>query len=474
MVNCRGLILMFFGSGAVDRVTDAFVMPSRVSGVWASPGDPQRSLPPSLQLRRTSRSLGMTGGSRRSLAFAVVMAAWLPALAWAAEPSGKLPRGAPPPEAPITIEDLADDLKNIPKSVDVPFCQDYGASPFWDPVAYYAEEFYYLARVANNEKNSRFNYNMYRIHQDEKKQDVVQKLFSVVGTETMVLLSHGSPARGFSVVSLHTPSVGCGLGFGSGVSIPLLPAATSENEKQRRKPRQTIKNNRYKVVDATFGRQLFEVENNQLKEIDVESFQQRIMLRLKAGELPLYHDVGRKRLFVYYADERGKVALIKYVSLTKRNEDEIALRKGMRILQQDGKFGILETDTKTNTLKVLEKAVWSGAIVKDAEFPVPLPAKFPVGEAGLNLHFDANLAVIFGNSLTARTTWKEVYVYDYSIPLLLTQLNLARDEVLEAVTIDPAGKFIYFATVGVDSRLHRALRKFDVVTKKWAEIRLPL
>ena len=393
-------------------------------------------------------------------------------------------KSAPEPEMETLIEE-SEDKKGGGKGKSVSkirllstqdrleLCHQYLASPIWTSVFLKDSNLYFLARAAKFSgvtatTKAKYIYRLFRITIDEKKPRATQ-LVSLRGPQAVGLLAHANPAEGFTVLFYKGLTAGCGSGRAVGTSISLALNDPRTNEEIRPKPRRTINDGEYKLVESDQGRQFADLERKTMRQIDNYTFQLRTSIQYKESYDPLYWYVARREIFIYDRENRSLKSFRTRMNNIMGNEK---LGENEKILQDRLAFGFLELNLLKNSFRLKELKKWT-RVNKDRAYSFAIPEKYDVSDAGVVVNFPTRRVIVHGGSNEARNQWDKIFFFHYGSNRKLFELNLMRQEALTAVLFNKSADSAVIITHHKSSLLHFAIRIFRINEGKWITVSLP-
>lgn len=301
-------------------------------------------------------------------------------------------------------------------------------------------------------------YTLYRVDLQKKAAEPLVAL-DQKGDASLVL--YGDPLEGLSVVSFIGKSQGCYEGAGATVSISLVKKGAKAVQGT----------GAFVLARAPAGLALVDAKRMQVLEMDTQSFQTKMVRRVKDHERPLWYEPGNRRLMVFYDDGKTR-GLIDYPSDDEKRARRLALAPGDKLLQDGPWFAPAHLNTKKNKIEITELPEWTGP-EKPGTYKILLPLINPVATAGVGINFKKRRAVAYGGGFLAKQQWQRLFLYDYTREDPLAVLSVTGKQYVNLAMIDPTGAYAMIEVRDMTTRATVGLKIFDFETKQFAAVTLP-
>ncbi len=298
----------------------------------------------------------------------------------------------------------------------------------------------------------------YTLYQMNMETYTTEPLVGLTQKRGASLVTIGNPVEIALAISFYGKSAGCYAGGMAMVAIPLL------NSEQ--KPTNYKSKGRRMLVRSPEGLKVLDAKQRSILDMDNRTFQTRRAVGYAKGQRPLWYDTKTKEMIVW---QRGNVSGLKAITNSKVTR-KMALKRGQRVLQQEGLFGIAGMNTADNEIEIIEHSKWSG-VAKNEKFKIIVPPAYSVNSSGMAVNFDKKLALVYGANFLAKQRWQRVFVYKYDVGSeMIAAIPVTGNEYLNYSGIDPSGKLAVIEVRDITTRQTIVLKIYDLEKKSFKDV----
>ncbi|MBC7661486.1 MAG: hypothetical protein H7249_17455 [Chitinophagaceae bacterium] len=284
----------------------------------------------------------------------------------------------------------------LPPSAELrtlPDCQTYLATPMDGAIIQVNKKFYFVSPKLPTDKTPGTTY-LVEVDTSAAK---AKRLAGFRGGPSATLLGHGRTFDTVSIMDFGGGKPDCGEGKTAATAIQWAS--------QKVLPSYSIGNYGY-VIGDRFG-YLADLDKGAISDIDLVTQQKRTIDTFPAGTRPLY--VKTSPPLVVFLYDTKKHELNRYQNLSKKPDETLRLKEGMKLVQQGDQFGIVQALEETKSLKISQIKDWSGTETKT--FDLALPAGVQPSTLAVRINFQSTQTLVFGKDETARKELKQVFFY---------------------------------------------------------------
>jgi hypothetical protein len=405
-----------------------------------------------------------------------------------ADNGGRLPRGQAPVVTPTKVPEKGGQAAPVTNpgmnSAQKQPASKYPCEPdFASPrgtEGYFTPDgglFYFMAPVKPAEASPgdlrrRYRYN---ILQMDMKTRQITVLAATDLPEVDAIVPHGNPVQGITAIIWQGESIPCHYGDANYVTFSLNSTMPSLKNPKLLVPKAVQDQGPVAVVESSEFPQVYNIKRRSILELDFELFQTRhTVLSTPEAEIPLYSEIS-KRMQYTWRPQRGSTEEPKGLVAYKNAKDAAAklqFKGDDKLLQQGKLFGVSKYDFKSNSIKIVEVAKWSG-MPNFAEFIVTLPREFSIRESEIKINFAKRLILVAGQGLAGKRIWHRIFIYDYQNGWELGPAPYKGNSFVSYGDIDPTGAYAVTALSNGETGLLEQILVFSFNTRKWLAVKLP-
>lgn len=383
----------------------------------------------------------------------LVLFGFVAPLAWA---DSKLPR---PPK-----KDEAATVKSVPETphaekelqVTVESCHSEFTSQAHPRIYADGSHVYYLSRL-DSAGQDLFHYELLKLGPAQKKQSI----FKTVGPEHVVLIPHGQPVNGFSIISLSETMGGCSGGVGEGATIP-----SRTTTHKRALSSKTFPEAKVHWFESTQGRLVQDLTKMFVRTVDPNLMQQRVLYQVMKGAQVLYWDARRQWSYQWLGSP--KRLLTRTSSQGQKNLVEISVPAGQKIVQDEDRFALVELNATENMLSIFEIVNWATR-PQTREHKIKLPQGMFVDQADLRIRFANQFAVISQNP-ERPSTWGKLLLFKLDKGLL-SELSITKAARISGIQMTSDAEYpVIVVSELLSSKRHHETKVWSSTKSAWVDL----
>ncbi|MCX6129931.1 MAG: hypothetical protein NTX25_12830, partial [Proteobacteria bacterium] len=221
----------------------------------------------------------------------------------------------------------------------------------------------------------------------------------------------------------------------------------------------------YKIVPSDQGQLLADMDQRIIKALDLNTYQKRSIASFYEKELPLYLKVTPLQVLAFRPEQRE---LVRYEAQSSEPVASLKLKSGMRLVQQDGLFGIVTASEDGKTLQVKQIKGWSGDVFRGID--IKLPEDFQADRVGVAADFGSGLCLVFGGNSNIRRKLRQILVVNGSKEQSTQLIKAPEAQYFSQVLLTPESHKILILSRGLQDESVKTLRLGDPVTGEWKEL----
>ncbi|SMF55272.1 hypothetical protein [Pseudobacteriovorax antillogorgiicola] len=286
----------------------------------------------------------------------------------------------------------------------------------------------------------------------------MKKIVSLKVSHTAKLVAHKSPVEAITLLSFRGGTPGCGQGNAKGLGVKWVG---------KRRIIKTYEQAYYKLLPSKSGVKVLNRKDNVVRDFDLNTLQRRVTDSLPKKGMPLYLDMEEGVSFHYDQDGHGSV--MKYDVLKQKLDSQMKLAEGMKVVQQQERFGVAKVNEEAGRITVNQIKGWSGRSYRTLRYQ---SKKLDVTQARLLVDFDSGLGLITGNLDMVAREWKLIEIYDGLKDKLLQEVKPPKDHYFATATMSPDGNHIVILAKHIVDYSLGAVSIYDVPMKKLKPVHL--
>lgn len=287
---------------------------------------------------------------------------------------------------------------------------------------------------------------------------LLHRKMSLEAERRVLVVPHGIPLKGISLVSFLRGDKGCHSGLASALGYRIKGGA---------RPGKTLPKGNYKIFPSSQGMAVGDLERHRMVVMDLMSLQIKSGLRFPPGNIPLYLDYDDKVLYGWDVKEHSLVRTLPgSLSLAAK----INLSAPQKVLQQNNMFAVVRENHKKNTLMIREIRNWTGNSA--GRFRIKLPAGYPVKDAFFVPDFETRTLLVYGKDPLRRRRWDKAFIYDYGSGRMVGKMALKKKHYLDEAVFTPDRARAVFITKSWPHAVLKGVRVFHFGKRQWEQLHL--
>lgn len=364
---------------------------------------------------------------------------------------GALPRGkspapghkgsAPETAAPAPTTEAADCLNYIgnPESGEIFFAQD-------------GKLLYFLSRQAG-ETGPEGKAFLYEVDLDGLRS---KRIVSLKIGDNPALVGHGQPLEAVTVLDFHKSRIGCGEGSTAGIGIKWIG---------KQKIIKSYPQGNYKLVVSDKGPTVADMDQNNIKLLDLNTFQKRTLTSFPAKFFPLYLRNAPIQLIGFKPEQNE---LVRFDDHDPEPSAVLKLKKGMRLVQDQEQFGIVTSGEGGKVLQVKQIKGWSGDAFRGID--IRLPEGMLADRVGVNINFQSGMCLVQGANQALRRELRQILIYNGAKGQNDRVLKAPDGQYFSQAVFAQKGRKIVILARSLQDEGIQSLRVGDVMTGEWREM----
>jgi hypothetical protein len=368
---------------------------------------------------------------------------------------GVLPRGRTP--APGSKPAVPEGGATTTPAPPVPLpadCMSYMANPR-DGEVLFAQDgkvVYFLSRQAGEvgPEGKAFLYEV-DLNQFRSKRIVSLKI-----GDNPALVGHGMPLEAITVLDFHKARIGCGEGSTAGIGIKWIG---------KQKIIKSYPQGNYKVVPTERGLVVADMEQNNIKALDLNTFQKRSLISFPEKFVPLFMRSSPLQLIGFKPEQNE---LVRFEGHDPEPSAVLKLKKGMRLVQDLDQFGIVTSGDAGKVLQVKQIKGWSGDAFRGID--INLPEGMTADRLGVTVDFSRGICLVQGANQALKRELRQVLIYNGAKGQIDRVLKAPEGQYFSQAVFAQNDKKILVLARSLQDDGIQSLRLGDVASGEWREM----
>ncbi|WP_141736039.1 hypothetical protein [Oligoflexus tunisiensis] len=361
---------------------------------------------------------------------------------------GALPRGrTPAPGNKLVVPETA--AASVP--VD---CMSYMANPR-DGEVLFAQDgkvVYFLSRQAG-EVGPEGKAFLYEVDLNNFRS---KRIVSLKIGDNPALVGHGTPLEAITVLDFHKARIGCGEGSAAGIGIKWIG---------KQKIIKSYPQGNYKVVPTERGLIVADMDHNNIKALDLNTFQKRTLTSFPENFFPLFLRSAPMQMIGFKPEQNE---LVRFEGYDPEPSAVLKLKKGMRLVQDLDQFGIVTSGEGGKVLQVKQIKGWSGDAFRGID--INLPEGMTADRVGVTVDFRSGICLVQGANQAIKRELRQVLIYNGAKGQVDRVLKAPEGQYFsKAVFAQNDQKILVLARSLQDDGI-QSLRVGDVTSGEWREM----
>jgi hypothetical protein len=365
---------------------------------------------------------------------------------------GALPRGkTPAPGQKSSAPEAAAPAAVAPETVD---CMSYIANPESGEL-FFAQEgkvVYFLSRQSGEVAPEGKGF-LYEVDIESLRS---KRIVSLKIGDNAALVGHGQPLEAMTVLDFHKARVGCGEGATAGIGIKWIG---------KQKIIKSYPQSRYKIVPSDKGPIVADMEQNNIKILDLNTFQKRTMTTFPAKFQPLFLRNVPLQLIGFKPEQDELVRLDDH---DPEPSAVLKLKKGMRLVQDQDQFGIVTSGDAGKVLQVKQIKGWSGDAFRGID--IRLPDGVLADRVGVNVDFRTGICLVQGANPDLRREMRQLLIYNSAKGQMDKILKAPEGQYFSQAVFGQRGRKIVVLSRSLQDDSVQSVRVGDAATGEWREL----
>jgi hypothetical protein len=364
---------------------------------------------------------------------------------------GALPRGkTPAPGQKMAVPETA----GTASASEITDCLSYMANPESGELLFAQDGklVYFLSRQAG-EVGAEGKAFLYEADLDNLRS---KRIVSLKIGDNPSLVGHGQPLEAITVLDFHKARIGCGEGSTAGIGIKWIG---------KQKIIKSYPQGNYKILGSDKGPIVADMDQNNIKILDLNTFQKRTLTSFPEKFYPLFLRSSPIQLIGFKPEQNE---LVRFDDHDPEPSAVLKLKKGMRLVQDLEQFGIVTSGESGKVLQVKQIKGWSGDAFRGID--IRLPEGMLADRVGVNIDFRSGLCLVQGANQALKRELRQVLVYNGAKGQTDHLLKAPEGQYFsQAVFAQKARKILVLSRSLQDDGV-QSLRLGDVVTGEWREL----
>lgn len=286
-----------------------------------------------------------------------------------------------------------------------------------------------------------------------------KKIAKISGINAKLIIHGSLEMSAVTLLSLRGKELECGRGEGQGISLKLEGSKKASASFSKRN---------YSLVKTDMSIKPIDLEKHSLRDFDASSKQERVLVTIpeKAG-IPLYID--RENKLAYNFLSRKSKSLIRFNYQMLELKSKLKLAEGMKLVQQDDKFGVATLNHENKTIVVNRIRGWSG---KDFKKFVIIPKELPYDKVRVLADFRTGLMALIGKTEVDTMTLRHVEIYDANEQNLLIKIEPPPKMYVSHAALSPDAEYLVALMKRLDDKSLGAVSVFNMRKRELKAVHL--
>lgn len=376
---------------------------------------------------------------------------WMPMLK-AQGDDGALPRGkTPAPGHKPSVPEATATATPAPEMAD---CMSYIANPESGEL-FFAQEgkvVYFLSRQSGESSPEGKGF-LFEVDIESLRS---KRIVSLKIGDNAALVGHGQPLEAMTVLDFHKARVGCGEGTAAGIGIKWIG---------KQKIIKSYPQGSYKIVASDKGPIVADMEQSNIKLLDLNTFQKRTLTSFPAKFYPLFLRNSPLQLIGFKPEQDELVRLDDH---DPEPSAVLKLKKGMRLVQDQDQFGIVTSGDAGRVLQVKQIKGWSGDAFRGID--IRLPDGVLADRVGVNVDFRTGICLVQGANPDLRREMRQVLIYNSAKGQMDKVLKAPEGQYFSQAVFGQRGRKIVVLSRSLQDDGVQSVRVGDVATGDWREL----
>jgi hypothetical protein len=283
-----------------------------------------------------------------------------------------------------------------------------------------------------------------------------KRIVSLKIGDNPALVGHGKPLEAITVLDFHKARIGCGEGSSAGIGIKWIG---------KQKIIKSYPQGHYKIVATDKGPIVADMEQRNIKILDLNTFQKRTVASFPEKFQPLSLRHAPLQLIGFKPEQNE---LVRFDDHDPEPSAVLKLKKGMRLVQDADQFGIVTSGDAGKILQVKQIKGWSGDAFRGID--IRLPEGMLADRVGVNVDFRSGTCLVQGASQALRRELRQILIH-YGVKGQPDRVLKALEGQYfsQAVFAQNARKIVVLSRSLQDDAV-QSLRIGDVATGEWREL----
>jgi len=361
---------------------------------------------------------------------------------------GALPRGkSPAPGQKSTVPDQV-------SMAEVADCMSYIANPEAAELFFTQDGklLYFLSRQAG-ETGPEGKAFLYEADLDNLRS---KRIVSLKTGDNAALVGHGTPMEAITLLDFHKSRIGCGEGSTAGIGIKWVG---------KQKIIKSYPQGNYKVVPTDRGPIVADMDQRNIKMLDLNTFQKRTITSFPEKFYPLFLRTTPLQLTGFKPEQNE---LVRFDEHDSEPSAVLKLKKGMRLVQDLDQFGIITSGDDGKVLQVKQIKGWSGDAFRGID--IRLPEGFSADRLGVNIDFRSGLCLVQGANQALRRELRQLLIHNGAKGQTDRVLKAPEGQYFSQAVFAQKGRKIVVLSRSLQDDSAQVLRVGDVSSGDWREL----
>ncbi|HYX39864.1 MAG TPA: hypothetical protein VE954_42760 [Oligoflexus sp.] len=361
---------------------------------------------------------------------------------------GALPRG----KSPAPGQKLA-----IPEPVQVaeaPDCLNYLANPEAGEMLFSQDgkSVYFLSRQPG-ETGPEGKAFLYEADFESLRS---KRIVSLKIGDNAALVGHGLPLEAITLLDFSKARIGCGEGVTAGIGIKWIG---------KQKIIKSYPQGSYKIVPSERAPVVADMDQKNIKMLDLNTFQKRTITSFPENFFPLYLRTVPLQLTGFKPEQNE---LVRYEGQDPEPTAVLKLKKGMRLVQDLDQFGIVTSSDDGKVLQVKQIKGWSGDAFRGID--IRLPEGFSADRVGVQIDFRSGLCLVQGANQAIKRELRQLMVHNGAKGQTDRLLKAPEGQYFGQAVFAQKGRKILMLSRSLQDDSVQSLRVGDPISGEWRDV----
>ncbi len=283
-----------------------------------------------------------------------------------------------------------------------------------------------------------------------------KRIVSLRAGENASLIGHGQPLEAMTVMDFHKNRAGCGEGVSAGVGIKWIG---------QQKIIKSYPLGNYKIVPTDTAPVLADLDQRNIKIIDLSTFQKRTLVSFADKVIPLFVKNSPLQLTGFRTEQNE---LVRYDAQESEPSAVLRLKKSMRIVQEGELFGIVTGAEDGKVLQIKQIKGWSGDSFRGID--IKLPEGFLADRVSVQIDFRSGLCLVAGANPALKRDLRQVLLYNGAKSQVDRLLKAPEGQYFSQAVFVQKNRKVLILSRSLQDESVQSLRIGDMGSGDWREI----